>query len=485
MKIAFAASEVVPYAKTGGLADVAGALPKALEQLGHEVRVFMPLYSDIDQLKHGLEPLDYLGWIGVKIGNTTRYFSVRQGQLPDSTVPVYFIDCPDYFHRGSIYTSDWDENERFILFSRAVIITMQWLGFSPDVMHCNDWQTGLIPAYLRTVYAWDALFRHTACLFSIHNVAYQGRFAADTVYKAGLPASEYYLGGPFEFYNSFSFMKIGILYSQVVNAVSETYAHEIMTPDFAHGMDSVLRYRARDVHGVVNGVDYSVWNPETDRLIPRNYSANEIQGKRENKRALMQTMNLGTDDKIPVVGIVSRLTPQKGFDLLPDMFSEMMKFDFRIAVLASGDQRYEDFFRWAAAAYPDKIGYYAGYNNELSHLIEAGSDMFLMPSQYEPCGLNQMYSLKYGTVPIVRKTGGLADTVNDYHETEGNGEGFSFLDYSPLALYLTVRRGIIMYNNHKDKWQEIIQRGMKKNYSWEVAARKYEELYQKARFMIG
>lgn len=479
MKICFATSECVPFAKTGGLADVAGALPKALAQEGCEIKVFLPLYGSIDVLRYHLVVVKELQNLSVKIGNKSVAFNVSHGKLPDSKVDVYFIDCPEYYQRPKLYTDDPDEDERFILFQLAIFQVLQHYKWSPDVMHSNDWQTSLLPVYLKMLYSDNSLFKNTAGILSIHNIGYQGRFKKESVLKAGLPEDQYYPGGPFEFDNTFSFLKAGIVFADLITTVSETYAREIQTAAYGEGMESTLASRSGELYGILNGIDTNVWNPQKDNLIPFRYSLENPADKKKNKKALLKEANLPFNDNVPTIGIVSRLAKQKGFDLLQPMVNEIMRLPLQIVALGSGEQELETFFNRTASTYAEKFAVYLGFNNELAHQITAGCDMFLMPSRYEPCGLNQMYSLNYGTVPIVRKTGGLADTVHDYHENDGKGNGFSFNDYTAYALYLTILRALDTYRKKKN-WTDIMKRGMKQDFSWRASAKKYVELYKKA-----
>lgn len=490
MKIAFVSSEVVPYAKTGGLADVAGALPKALAKLGCEVKVFMPKYYPVDETKFGLHYNWDIGEMPIRIDGHLRSVHLHQAMLPDSTKPsgqsgveINFIDCPYYFHRGQVYTNDPDEDERFILFCKGVIETLQRLQWAPDIIHCNDWQTGLLPLLLKDNYNWDKLFDKTATLFTIHNIGYQGRFSQHTMFKAELAGKYYYPGGPVEFEDSVNFMKAGITFADIINTVSNTYAHEIVTPEYGAGLDVTLRQRKSDLYGIINGIDYATWNPETDPFIPFHYSADKIEGKLENKKYLLDHLNLAFDEDLPLIGIISRMVSQKGFDIFAGAINDLMELKAQWVILGNGEEHYENFFRSLSNALPHKVVSYIGFNNELSHLIEAGADIFIMPSRYEPCGLNQIYSLKYGTVPVVRKTGGLADTVHDWNEYQRNGldtgTGFSFNDYTSFALYTSVKRAIDLFPDKKT-WQKIQKNGMQKDFSWENSANQYMELYRKA-----
>jgi starch synthase len=484
MKIAFAASECFPYAKTGGLADVAGSLPIELEKLGCEVKVFVPKYTRIDESAFGLKYNWDIGEMPIRINGIIRSVHIHQSKLPDSNVDVYFVDCPHYFYRHRIYTNDHDEDERFILFSKVVIETLQRLQWAPDVVHCNDWQTGLLPLFLKDNYNWDRLFDNTGTLFTIHNIGYQGLFSSSVMLSAEVRGSLFYQGGPVEHNGAFSFMKSGISFADIINTVSNTYAHEILNSEYSAGLEFILNQRKEDLYGIINGVDYNTWNPENDKLIPYHFTINDRTGKYLNKKYLLERFGMKADKDIPLIGIVSRMVLQKGFDIFADAINELVTLDAQWIILGSGEDRFEGLFRWLSNQLPGKIGSYIGYNNELAHLIEAGSDMFLMPSRYEPCGLNQIYSLKYGTVPIVRKTGGLADTVKDWDEQSHNGfkdgNGFSFYDATGFALFKSVERAVNTFK-HKDVWNKIQTNGMKADFSWERSAEKYLELYKLAK----
>ena len=484
MKIAFVSTECVPYAKTGGLADVAGALPITLSQLGCEVKVFVPKYFLIDEIKHGLKYNWEIGEMPVRVNGQIRSVHVHQSKLPNSDVEINFIDCPHYFHRHRIYTNDMDEDERFILFSKGVIETLQRMQWAPDVIHCNDWQTGLMPLFIKDNYSWDHLFDRSATVFTIHNIGYQGRFSKSVLLSAEIRGDIFYPGGAVEMGGGVSFMKAGVVFADMINTVSNTYAHEILTPEMGAGMEQTLLQRKDDLFGILNGADYNVWNPETDKYLPFNYSINDLSGKLKNKKSLLKKFNMPFDEKVPLIGMVSRMVMQKGFDIFADAIQGLMGLNAQWLILGSGEDKYENLFRSLSNSLPEKINTYIGYNNELSHLIEAGADMFLMPSHYEPCGLNQIYSLKYGTVPIVRKTGGLADTVHDWDELNhyglDTGTGFSFNDYSGFALYKSTERAVNCFRV-KDAWSKIQKNGMSKDYSWNHSAQQYMELYKLAK----
>jgi len=480
MKVCFITSECVPFVKTGGLADVSGSLPVALSNLGCKVKIFLPLYDLIDINRHNLKIISEFKNNIVQVGEKKKTFNLFYGKLPDSNVEVYFIDCSEYYNRRKVYTDDEDEDERFIFFQNAVLITLPKLQWSPDIMHCNDWQASLIPVYLKTNFDRDSLFSETATLLSIHNIGYQGRFPKETLLKANLSYKNYYPDGPYELDDSFCFLKTGIMYSDIISTVSPTYAKEIQTSEFGAGLDNVLRDRKNDLYGILNGIDTKAWNPETDKIIPYNYTYENLDNKQKNKKELLKFCGLIYEEDTPVIGIVSRLAWQKGFELLVPIFDELMEQKLKIVILGDGEKKYEDFFRKVSLKYADKVFLYIGYNNELAHLITAGSDMFLMPSRYEPCGLNQMYSLNYGTVAIVRKTGGLADTVIDYDENKVSGNGFSFDAFEPTELLSAIKRALNLYEQ-KDKWNEIMKRGMQEDFSWAHSAREYLRVYEKAK----
>jgi starch synthase len=483
MKIAFASTECVPYAKTGGLADVAGSLPSALEKLGCEVKVFIPKYFTIDESKHDLHYNWDIGEMPIRINGQLRSVHVHQSRLPDSNVEINFIDCPHFFHRHRIYTNDADEDERFTLFSKGIIETLQRMQWAPDVVHCNDWQTGLIPLFIKDNYGWDKFFDKTATLFTIHNIGYQGRFSKSVLLSAEIRGGLFYPGGPVEHDGGVSFMKTGIIFADIINTVSNTYAHEILTPELGAGLQYTLQKRKDDLFGILNGVDYYIWNPETDKHLPFNYSQNDLSGKLKNKKYLLEHFGLPFNENVPLIGMVSRMVLQKGFDIFSEAVLELMNLNAQWIILGSGEDKYESLFRTLSQRFPKKAGVYIGYNNELSHLIEAGADIFLMPSRYEPCGLNQIYSLKYGTVPVVRKTGGLADTVHDWDELHhfglDTGTGFTFNDYSGYALFKSVERAVNCFHV-KSAWKKIQKNGMSKDHSWKNSAEKYIELYKLA-----
>jgi len=485
LRILYLSSEVSPFAKTGGLADVASALPKALFEKGHDVRVMMPKYGMISERKYTLREVIRLKEIPVQMGGTKHVTSAKSAFIPDSKVQIYFLEYKPFFDRQDLYIDsktgkDFPDNaERFALFARAVLETIKILHWEPQVIHCNDWQTALIPWLLKHEYKDDSFFNKTRTLLTIHNMAYQGNFSPDVLAKIGLPEELKEPGSDMEFYNNVNFLKAGITNADIITTVSPTYAEEIQNdPELGCGLQEILKSRSNDIHGILNGVDYSVWNPETDSLIAAKYSATDLKPKLENKMALLEQCGLPFDENVPVIGMISRLVDQKGFDILAEAINTLMALNIQMVILGIGDEKYHKLLQDLAKKHPDKISVNLKFDDPLAHLIEAGSDMFLMPSKYEPCGLNQMYSLKYGTVPIVRKTGGLADTIVDFVQDPVNGNGFVFEAYESKALIKAVKNAVETFKQPK-VWQKLMKKGMKQNFGWQVAADKYIKLYSK------
>jgi starch synthase len=477
LKICFAASEVAPFAKTGGLADVAAALPRQLHRLGHDVRLFMPLHSTIDGSGQPFRSVEFVRDVRLQLGPHGSTFSLRTTTLPHSDLAVYLVDCPELFRRSTIYTSAADEARRFAFFSRAVIESCQRMGWGPDAFHCNDWHTGLLPLLLKTVYRWDALFGPSKTLLTIHNVGYQGVFGASEIEALGLGAFRHLFDEDDLRRDRMSFLRTGLIYADALTTVSPTYAREIQTEAYGMGLASLLRARSARLIGILNGVDYDEWSPEKDRFIPHRYSRRRLEGKRKNKRHLQREMGLPEDTDPPLLGVVSRLTGQKGFELCSPVLPELLATsDLRLVALGSGERRYEELFAGLQRRFPRRVVYYHGYNNELAHLIEAGADMFLMPSRYEPCGLNQMFSMRYGTVPIVRKTGGLADSVSQFDEDSDTGTGVVFDHHTPDALRWALQRALELYRR-SDTWLRLVRNAMAQDYSWEKQAERYVRLY--------
>ena len=487
LKILFVTSEVVPFVKTGGLADVSAALPQMLAEMGHEVRIVVPKYGAVDSRKFKIHEVVRLKDINLKIGDKEVIFSLKSCFLPGQKVRVqiYFLDNQEYFgSRNSLYVDPVsgenypDNDERFILLSRSVFELVSKLGWIPDIIHCNDWQTGLITAYLRTIYKDEPNFDSFKTLFTVHNLAYQGEFPKSTFRKLGLPEELNSEKGA-EIYKKINFMKTGLMFADCINTVSETYANEIRTnEELGAGLKSVLSKRKNDLYGIVNGIDTKVWNPEKDKLLPKKYSVKTLENKKVNKKELVEKFGFTFDEKIPVIGLISRLYDAKGVDLVKDAFTDLMKLNIQMVLLGTGDRKYHTFFDKMSKKYPDKFACYLGFNDELAHLIEGGADIFLMPSRYEPCGLNQMYSLVYGTVPVVRHTGGLADTVDKYNEKTGEGNGFVFKEYKKDAMLKELKRSLKIYEDQK-AWVKIMKNGMKCDFSWNSSAKKYVDLYKK------
>lgn len=487
LKILFVSSEVFPFVKTGGLADVSSALPQMLSELGHEVRIVIPKYGAVDDRKFKIHEIVRLKDLQVKIGDKDVIFSLKSCFLPGPRVRVqiYFLDNQEYFgSRNSLYVDpktgkDYPDNdERFILLSRSVMELIIKLGWIPDVIHLNDWQCGLIPAYLKTVYKDQEGFDQFKTLFTVHNLAYQGEFPVTTFKKTGLPKELESVSKGIVHNGKINFMKSGLMFADVINTVSQTYANEIRTKEeYGEGLKDVLAKRKDSLFGIVNGIDKNVWNPEKDKQIPTNYSAKNIEEKLNNKKELAERFNLPFTENVPIIGLISRLYDSKGLDLVHKAFADLMKLDVQVVLLGTGDQKYHTLFDKMTSKYPKKFASYLGFNDELAHLIEAGSDMFLMPSKYEPCGLNQMYSLAYGTVPIVRETGGLADTVIKYNEKTEEGTGFTFKKYDAEEMVKEIKRAVKVFEDKKS-WQKIMRAGMKLDFSWDVSAKRYIELYK-------
>jgi starch synthase len=476
VRVILAASEVTPYAKTGGLADVISALPKALARLGIDIHLVAPRYRSVTQGELVFNDLR------VPIAWSDRLVSVYRDR--NGEVPVYFIDAPEYFNRDGIYgsaTGEYRDNaERYAFFSRSVLELAKRLGPPPDVIHCNDWQTGLLPLYLHTVYAGDPYFARTATLFTIHNLAYQGLFDPGLLGRFGIGSDVYRTDDGIEFYGIASALKAGIISATAISTVSPRYAQEIQTSEHGARMDGLLRWRSSDLIGIFNGVDYEVWNPQTDPLIAQHYGPDNLEGKTACKAELLKQFNLPVELERPVVACISRLTAQKGFDLVQQAIAQIMSLDIYFVLLGSGDSGLENFFQRLRDAVPDRVAVYFGFNDTLAHQIEAGADMFLMPSYYEPCGLNQIYSLKYGTPPVVRATGGLDDTVEQYDPATRTGNGFKFYEYNAARMLEALSEARQLYAD-RQLWQALMLNGMRADYSWDQSARQYVEVYRRLR----
>ena len=479
LKILIASSEVAPLAKTGGLADVTAALAAELNRRKHDVRLVMPLYPRVTEGGRKLRRVRGLQGLKVELGPHRFTFSVLATRLPGSRQDVWCLECPPLYDRQGIYTQDDDEHLRFAFLSRAVLALCQASNWAPDILHCNDWHLGLAPLYLKLLSSWERLFQGTRTVLTIHNIGYQGIFPASEVGHLGLDDAAHLLHQEDLAAGRINFMKTGLLYADVLTTVSRTYAREIQTPEYGMGLDELLRGRADHLVGIVNGVDYDEWSPEKDPRLPVNYSARKPEGKLECKRALLTGLGLPFAEGALTFGIVSRLVGQKGFELLFETLPELLgHHDARLVVLGSGESRFESFFAGLQQAFPRKVCYYNGYNDKLAHLIEAGADAFLMPSRYEPCGLNQMYSLKYGTVPIVRRTGGLADTVQTFDRQTGEGTGIVFEHFDAEAMRRALRYALELWHD-PPAWRRMMQNGMAMDFSWRRQAGLYEELYHR------
>lgn len=468
MKVLFCASESAPFAKTGGLADVIGALPKALKEQKCDARVIMPYYKKIKEKNLA----NYCGYAYVKISDRMEYVGVFHAVHEE--IDFYFIDSERYFNRDGLYGYG-DDGERFAYFNFAVLEAIKVIDFFPDVLHCNDWQSGLIPYILKTNYHFYPQYNRIKTVYSIHNIQYQGNFPLDMMRILYMPYSS-----SLEFANCINFMKAGILESNIVTTVSESYKEEVLTDQYGYQLNPILGLRYFDFHGILNGIDVSKYNPQTDSLIYENYSReNVIEGKSINKKALLQEFGL-KNMNAPLFGLVSRLVEQKGIELLMPIIEDIINYsNAQFILMGNGDKIYEDFFRSMEAKYPERFKCYIGYSDNIAQKIYAGSDIFLMPSKFEPCGLGQMIAMRYGTLPLVRETGGLKDTVQPYNEFTGEGTGFSFKNFNPIECKDVIFIAIKAYNENKKNWTKLVHNAMSKDYSWSSSALKYLDLYKK------
>ncbi|RJO64696.1 MAG: glycogen synthase GlgA [Candidatus Omnitrophota bacterium] len=458
MKILFCASEVVPFAKTGGLADVAGALPLALEKEAQEVVLVMPAYKSLKSLTQPKIQKYKEGILRCTIGKA---------------VKVYFIENDAYYNRDTLYgdkKGDYPDNlDRFSYYCRKTLELAKEIGFKPDIVHCHDWQSALIPVFLKTVYLKDEFFKNTKTVFTIHNIGYQGLFPKEEYPKLGLDW-KYFTMDTLEFYDKINILKGGLVFSDIITTVSPTYSREIQTKEFGFGLEGILSKRRQSLFGILNGLDYSIWNPETDTFLEKDYSLGSIEDKGKNKAALQRLCGLPVKKDVPLFGIVSRLAQQKGFDILADAMEALMQLELQCVILGTGDLKYHEILEAVVKKYPKKISLYLKFDDCLAHKIYAGSDIFLMPSKYEPCGLGQLISLRYGTIPLAFKTGGLADTV-----TKENG--FVFEKYSKDALIKIIKKSIVSFQNNA-QWNRLRARAMKSDFSWGESARRYVDLYK-------
>jgi len=487
LKILFVTSEVVPFIKTGGLADISSALPQKLQELGHQVRIVVPKYGAIDERRHKIHEVVRLKDLTTTIGKKEVVYSLRSSFLVGSKarIQIYFLDNDEYFgSRNSLYidpikgTDYKDNDERFILLSKSVFELIEKLGWVPDVIHLNDWQTALVPAFQKTIYKDNEVFQNIKTLLTIHNIRQQGIFPKICFEKTGLP--EEFNNNDFALFNDkLNFLRTGLKFADNISTVSETYSNEICNiPEISNGLIDEINFRKNDLYGIINGIDTLIWNPEKDKKIAKKFTDVNLKNKMKNKEELADKFDLKFNPDIPIIGMISRLEDIKGFDLLKQTFKQIMALDIQLVILGTGEKKYHKFFEEAEMKYNHKFACYLGFDDGLAHLIEAGSDMFLMPSKYEPCGLNQMYSLVYGTIPIVRKTGGLSDTVKNYDIKSKKGNGFVFENYESKDLLDSIEKAISVFQDKKD-WEKLMKSGMKINFSWLNSAKNYVSLYKK------
>jgi starch synthase len=481
LKVWFLSPEVAPFAKTGGLADMAGSLPGTLRKLGVDVRVGLPCYRTVKEGKFSIRKV--MKGLEVPSDGTGLPADVLRTET-DEGVPVYFFDRGDLFDRADLYGTpdgDFPDNlKRFAYFCRAALVFAKKARFRFDVVHCHDWQTGLIPAYLKSLYHQDPFFSSAASVFTVHNMGYQGLFPAEELSACGLPLSEFHPGG-IEYWGNISLLKAGIVYADAITTVSPKYSQEIQTPEFGMGMDDILRRKTDDLYGILNGVDYEAWDPAKDPHIKANYGLRDTRGKRTCKEALVHEM--GLDQRFlqrPVLAVVSRLTAQKGYDLLLQIVDDVVGLDAALVILAAGEQKYQQALSELGKRFRESVAVKIGFDEPLAHRIMAGADIFLAPARYEPCGLTQIYALKYGTVPVVRATGGLDDTIQQFDSRSGEGTGFKFLDYEVKGFLAQIKEALKTYDDRL-AWEQAMNNGMRRDFSWEESARKYVVLYQKMR----
>lgn len=475
-KIIFATSEAVPFIKTGGLADVAGALPKCFDKNEYDVRVILPKYACIKQ--NWKEKMEYVTHFYMDLGYKNCYVGILQMEYEG--VKFYFIDNEYYFNGPKPYDgAPWDL-EKFAFFSKAVLSILPVIDFRPDLIHCHDWQTGLVPVYLNDSFQANPFFRGIKTVMTIHNLKFQGVWNVQMIKDITGLSDYYFTSDKLEAYSDGNFLKGGLVYSDAITTVSDTYADEIKTPFYGERLDGLMCARSNSLYGIVNGIDYSIFSPEIDAYIEKTYSVEDFRTEKvKNKVALQKELGLEENPKAMMIGVVSRLTDQKGFDLIAYMMEELCQDDIQLVVLGTGDEKYENMFKHYAWKYSGKVSAQIYYDEPLSHKIYAASDAFLMPSLFEPCGLSQLMSLRYGTLPIVRETGGLKDTVDNYNAAEGTGTGFSFRNYNAHEMLGTIRTAEDVYYNNKREWNKIIERAMKADFSWKASADKYVALYEK------
>ncbi|MBE6043461.1 glycogen synthase GlgA [Clostridium thermopalmarium] len=474
MKILFAASEAYPFMKTGGLGDVAYALPKALVKLGIDVRVIIPKYSKIPQ--EYVSRMEKVGEYSVQVGWRNQYCGLLH--LEYDNIHFYFIDNEYYMKRGSAY-GNFDDGERFSFFSKAILEAIKYFGdFVPDILHCNDWHTAIAIPLLKEHYKNDSRYKNIKTVYTIHNLEYQGIFPKEMLGELLNLGMEYFSEDKLKYYNAISFMKGGIIFADIITTVSPTYAQEIKTEYYGKGLNGLLRSRENDLYGIINGIDTDLNNPMTDKNIFQNYDENNLYGKEKNKLELQRYLGLPQNKDIPMIAMVTRLEEQKGLDLVKEVAEELFRENIQFVVLGTGTQRYEDMFKFFAWKYPDKVSANIYFDTSLAQKIYAGSDMFLMPSKFEPCGIGQLIALRYGSVPIVRETGGLNDTIYSFNEFTGEGNGFSFKNYNAHDMLYTIKRAIGFFYD-KGAWNYLVLRCMRDDYSWSRSAQQYINIYNK------
>jgi len=482
MKILFVSSEVAPFAKSGGLGDVSSALPRALAAAGHDVRIVMPFYPRVRAPGRHISLVRQ--HVEMRIGPHRVVFSIFETKLPGTDIPVSLIHCPGLYDRPGLYGYKHDEHLRFTVLNWAALKVAQFAQFAPDIAHVNDWQASLIPLLIKTHFAWDRLFARTKSVLTLHNIGHQGTFGAGVLVDTGLADSAHLFHQDELRAGRLGFLMTGLLHADHVTTVSPTYAKEIQTREQGVGLDGVLRARRGSLTGILNGIDEDEWNPTKDVHLPMAFSSSDLSGKETCKRALMGALRLPYAENVPVIGLVSRLVWQKGLDLVVNVMPHLLRAaKFQFVILGKGEPRYEEFFRTLARAFPNKVHFDSAFNEAKAHLIEAGADMFLMPSRYEPCGLNQMYSLRYGTVPIVHKTGGLADTVWPFDEKSGHGTGFVFEHFDDHGLHWAVRRALSVWGTgmgaHRERWRALQRNGMDLPFGWRHRVGRYVEVYER------
>jgi len=479
LSVCLLASEAAPLSKTGGLADVSAALTKYLHSTGHDVRLFTPLYSSIRRDKFPVTAVDGMQHMDVAVGPHHYVMSVMTTPMPGSGTPIYLIDCPALYSRPTLYTSDPDEHLRFLAFTRAVFAACQRMQWSPAILHCNDWHTALAPLFLKAAYDWDRLFAGTRSVLTIHNIGYQGTFKSSAIEDLALGPKNYLLHQDDLRAGRINPLRHGIIYADAITTVSPTHAREISTDQYGMGLQDTLRARGSALVGILNGVDYDEWDPRHDRYLPQHFDPDTLEVKAELKRQLIERLRLAIPVSTPLAGIVSRLASQKGIDLMFESVPQVLEWrELGFVALGSGDPPYEKFFADLQQSFPGRVVFRRGYDDELAHWIEAACDMYVMPSLYEPCGLNQMYSLRYGTVPIVRRTGGLADSVEHYDPASGQGTGIVFNDFDSEALEWGLNAALDLYAE-PEHWKRLVHNGMQRDFSWQRQGGLYVDLYKR------